>query len=403
MKIYFYIIILILFFSCRSNQDNISKIIKGNKNRKFELLIDTLQITTPFIKIADQGSFKIANTTVVEGKEYISISNFTDKSIYIYDLDIKKLVKRVELYLDGPNQTISNSYGFHHRLLNKSMILILNPFGREISLIDWDGKKVKTDKLPDDPDFNYVFVADFSIDGIILGNDYLYPAIPSNYMPINSKDPFYNKIKGLIRYNIKNGFKPMYLDRKNYYTYENYFLEDYACWTGMIAKLSENNFIYSDCSDNFIYSVNIESGQIKALAFNSSSFKDVPRFKFNSLEEYKERSSSSLDKIRRFNYTNPSYRQVFVDNSLNIIIRNTNLGRTTEDLSGDGTYNSSFIIADATTFNLLDEIMLPKTSIVGTNLADGVMSSKGILYFIHPWIIQDEDHLNFARIQFREK
>ena len=120
MKKIIWILLIVSISSCSKTKESLPfKILKG----------DVLKLPL------DNDMFEYwRNIQVIlnEGNDFIAITHFrNDHTLYIYDLNNKKLHKKITYELEGPNG-IGKLFGFYYH--NKDSIFITNRLGHKMFL-----------------------------------------------------------------------------------------------------------------------------------------------------------------------------------------------------------------------------------------------------------------------------
>lgn len=404
-RIGFYLLILIGVITTKCKNDSLKteileKQVFKNKIKITKISFDTIKLKLPYVRISEPSTYKITNSIYKNGLEVLSISNFNENKIHLIDFKNREYIKSIQLIKEGPNATISGSYGFYHYFIGND-ILVMDPFTRNISIINEAGEVIRKDKIPEDDNFYYVTPIDYSIQGDNIGGTFFYPAFPSGYNP-EVGDSQLAKVKSFIRYDIKTGFKPMFINRRNYYTNDEFYNYESCCWSYFISSLDEDYFLTSDCVSPIIkkYYKNNEI-TYDSIKMKSMYLEQVPKYKSLSPSEWKNMSTELMKDILKFSHKAPSYRQIYVDKESRIIIRQVKLELSEEEFLDNPTeWSNSFILIDLDTYDYLGEFKIERKDKPQIEFFDGIMTSHGLCFKIKSQTNQDEDTIYLLRLKF---
>lgn len=401
----YFILIGCLTVSCRDPDNLGSHNLKGRPGKHIaKVLFDTIKFKIPLIKFGNTNALKIPNTGNFSGREAFSISNFNDHTVHVFDFKARSHLLSIQLYTEGPNTTISGKYGFYHQLLPDQTVLILDPLTKRLSRVDIRGIRLESNTIPPDPDFEYLAVVDWSIQGALHDNEFFYPVIPGGFMPLTTQDPQLGRLKHLFRYRLGEGFRPMWIDRNNYYTHERFYNLDECCMTNFI-NLLKDDLVISDCVSPFVRVYDSMTGLLKdSIEMKSREFDQVPAYdQVISAGDYQHMPANLYRNIVEFGHTHPSYYQLHVDTAHHLIIRQAKLGMTDEEYMDNRFYWShSFILADADNYEYRGETVVRRGQFKNISFLNGFMTSEGLYFpFFDPQGME-EDYLYFLRARFVE-
>jgi hypothetical protein len=395
--IYLVLVVWLSFISCTSDTKRSENL--ASKKENISITWDTIKLNLGTTKVGDGPSFKISNTSIWNGKEILSISNFITQTIDFFDLREKKFIKSISLFTDGPDATITGKFGFLHQILPGNRILILDPFSRTFSILDQEGKKISAYPIPMDPYFDYISPVDYSIQGAFIGENYYYPAVPYKYMPEDKEDKNYQHLKHLFHFHTIDGFKPMAIDRNNYYTTKEVYYTEECCWANFVTSFNEN-LILSDCASPIIKVYGQDGNLRDTFVMQSAHFDHVPAYpKPLSNKILAAMSSQEYYDYIEFGHKSPSYRQLFIDTLNGLFIRQTKLGMSEAEYKNDRTkWGSGFILADIKSKQIIHEIKVNRGELYGVNFLDIFMTSEGLYMSIYQNDDMEEGYMYFLRM-----
>lgn len=401
----YFILIVCLIVSCWDQDRLGSYNLKGRSGKHItKVYFDTIKFKIPLLKFGNMNALKIPNTAWFGGREAFSISNFADQSIHIFDFRARDHLLAIQLYTEGPNTTINGKYGFYHQLLPDQTVLILDPPTKRLSRVDNRGTRIESHTIPPNPDFEYLAVVDWSIQGALHGDDFFYPVIPGGFMPLTIQDPQFKRLKHLFHYRVGEGFRPMIIDRNNFYTHERFYNFDECCMTNFLSLL-KNDLLISDCVNPFVRIYEYGTGRLKdSIEMKSREFDQVPAYDQPvTAGAYQHMPANLYREILEFGHTHPSYYQLHVDTTHHLIIRQAKLGMTDEEYMDNRFYWShSFILSDTDHFQYRGEAIVKRGDYKNISFLNGVKTSEGLYFpFFDPQGME-EDHLYFLRARFIE-
>lgn len=396
-----FIIIVLGFFIVTCKLEKKEKI-DSFPIKKYEVSFDTLKFQAPAIHYSGADLFKLVDNSILNGIEVMSISNFISNSIQIYDFKNRILLQNIQLFTEGPDRTLTGQFGFTHQILPGKHILVLDPLSFTFSIIDLNGHKITSQRIPPDQNFDYAVAMDYSIKGVLHGDDYYYPCIPAHYAPISNKDKLYDKLKHLVHFNIIDGFQTPKIKRTNYYTLGSIYNTAQCCYSNFVTAVNNKIFI-SDCYHPEINCYDAESYKyLYSIPANSNYFYSAPLYDENlTQQEYLFTTGEVYRLMERWGFVHPSYYQMYIDTLNHSIIRQAKLGMSDDQYNRDRTqYSSSFIFIDYDSNKIRGEGLVAGSSIKGVFFFNGFMTSEGLCFPFIDIQQNEDDVINIVKAVF---
>ena len=327
-----------------------------------------------------------------KNKRYFSLYNFFNTSVYIYDYDIKKLVKKIALSTRGPNGVGNPDYLVHY-LINTDSLIIINQWDNKIFLLSDSGKVLAKYNLPmPGPNRPYVMPDARTNHPLQLINNRLY--IIGNLFDLNVPDQ--SKIKNVFTFDLNTHLIKRFLPRPVLYnsgTFGGLQYELSGTYDASMEKLT-----YSFAADPYVYQTDL-TGKIKSKTYlGSKYFKAIAAF---SAKRYKN-DNVDIPKLELQDHVTPRFGQIIFDPYKQLYYRFTLLPMTLADYRDPKKRDyqqESVIIAD-TNFRKVGEIILPKQK-YKTNMF--FVTSEGLFIALLPELQENSDKLKFEKFIIEKK
>ncbi|HNR07582.1 MAG TPA: hypothetical protein PKM27_09725 [Saprospiraceae bacterium] len=395
-------IISVFFFSLLTCKLDKKEKINNDPIKKYEVSFDTLKFLSPAIHYSSASLFKVVNNSILNDIEVMSISNFINNTIQIYDFKKRKIYKTIQLHKDGPDRTLTGQFGFTHQIIPGNKILVLDPLSYTFSVIDLNGHKITSQRIPPDPNFEYAAAMEYSIQGVLHGDDFYYPAIPAHYAPLSNKDKLYDKLKHLIHYNTNTGFQLPKINRNNYYTLDLIYNTAQCCYANFVTSVNNKIFV-SDCYQPDIKCYDARSYKyLYSIPAHSGYFYSAPSYDEHlSEQEYLFPPAETYRSMERWGFVHPSYYQMYIDTINHSIIRQAKLGMSDEPYYRDRTqYTSSFIFIDYDTNKIKGEALVKGGMIEKVAFFNGFITSEGLCFPFIDIQQNEDDHIYLVKAVF---
>lgn len=394
------VLITVFLYTCTEEKKIKSELIRSNRII-INYIIDTIIFPSPNLKLGNPNYYNISFYKTSKQNNFLSIGNVFDNKIYIYDFDNKNIINSINIFSEGPNQTISQNNLFYHHFINDTTILILANGTNKLSVINLKGEKLYSLKIPQTNE-NYGYFVDWMISGISSKSQFIYPVAPWVSFPNNKKDPIYKNLKHILVF--KNNQITFEINRSNFYTADSIFYFENCCLSNFIDTDGENLYL-SDCVNPDIHYYNLNNFKKKgSFSMPSLSFKKINPYPIKYTKEtFFEINSDQYRDLLEFGHKQPSYLKIFTDTINKVIIRQAKLGMTDDEHKGDRTkWAHSFILNDLSDFSYINEFVIKRGEYKHINFLKGFMTSDG-LYFPFDFIQGNErtEKLYFIRIRFQ--
>ncbi|WP_158797575.1 DUF4221 family protein [Pedobacter sp. L105] len=338
------------------------------------------------------------------GKTYLSFLSPVSKSILIYDYDAKICIKKIPLFVDGPNGTNPNTVPSMIKMLSLDTVAYFN--FDHLYLLNGEGTVLKKFNLGRDASSKES-----------KNESFIAKPNPGTYSPIvhygddlilmcsyNSMAEPQTMLKDIIKINYKTGKKSAYFNRPQIFDYGYWGYNEKLYYLYGALNTKENKVILGYAAEPFLYSYDLKNNRVKKEPFiGSQFFEEINPFLKNREDVQKRIDGELMAKSAEHEICNPSYYAIFYDDKSDTYIRAAFLPRTKEEYRNPEKrfkFKCTFLLFDHN-FNKTGEQVLPDFSVLDFRL---MFMLNGYLHVLNrEKYNNNNDKLFFDRYQIVKK
>ena len=344
----------LILFSCQSEQKHSKNQAENSRLFKKKIqLLESCEISLPLDTLIGFENSSICAFKHA-GRNYVSILNIINPSIYIYDYGDKRLVHKIKLQNEGPDGIGKINSNISHFMNQLDTIYILNSWTKNLYVLNGSGRVIK--KIPLESKNSELLANAYSSSANPikkLGDNLYLPLYPINPRAV---DFDFTKIPTVLRLNLHTGQPEpaFYLPE----IYNSFF------W-GLTPFKYQSNFIYLDSLNSFIFNFAIDpflyeyvDGKLSGKHFvGTEYFKKIKPFSIKLPSEGKVGPDFDI-KDKEYALTTPDFNFFLYDDKMGLFIRMAYIRPTLEQYKSGVTLPHCTLIVFDKNFNKLGETFL---------------------------------------------
>jgi hypothetical protein len=325
-------------------------------------------------------------------RRYFTMLNEYNGSIYVYDYDTRKFLRKILLYYKGKD-SVGNPEYYSYHFLNFDSIVICNKWFGRVYLVNPAGHVLGMYQFGMPLNGLQVTGPDPSAERpmFVVGRQ-LY--LPGRLFDLNTKD--HTRLMTALTVDLESKSQHRFLPRPAFYntgTWSPNQFELYQTYDNLRHLIT-----YSFAADPYVIQTDLQGKILSRHYLGSKYFDTIKPF----LPEMLPENQIDLDTLEEYDYISPSFNKIIFDPYRNVYYRTTRLALTKDQYvnANQRFFPKETIIICDTAFRKIGETMLPDRTY---NTQMIFVTSEGLHIAKLPEKQPAEDKLEFSIFKLVKK